>query len=107
MKDRPRPGWPSTGCAHGSGRWPERRLARSWCAAGPARPRTGPQHVACAPQPPTAVVSLDRTSMRPNPTSPQITADELLEWDGAARLLSGELGPDVGRQISMAKSNRP
>jgi hypothetical protein len=30
-----------------------------------------------------------------------------LEWDRAARLLSGEPGPDAGRQMSMAKSDRP
>jgi hypothetical protein len=30
-----------------------------------------------------------------------------LEWDGSARLLSGEPGSDAGRQMSMADSGWP
>src|SRR5215207_240666 len=78
MKDRPHPGWPSTGCAHGSAHWPGRPPARSWCAAGRAPAPIGPRRVACAPRPPAAAVSLDRTSMRPNPPHSQVTTDELL-----------------------------
>src|SRR6266540_414894 len=52
-----------------SARWPGRRPARSWYAAGRAPPPIAPRCVACAPGPPTAAVYLDRTSMRPNPTS--------------------------------------
>ena len=44
---------------------------------GPLTP-IGPLRVACAPRPPTAAVSLDRTSMRPNPPHSQVTTDELL-----------------------------
>src|SRR4029453_1409327 len=81
MKDRPHPGWPSTGCAHGSAHWPGRPPARSWCAAGRAPAPIGPRRGACAPRPPTAGVSPDRTSMRPNPPHSQVTTDELLAAD--------------------------
>src|SRR5215204_1295383 len=96
MKDRPHPGWPSTGCAHGSAHWPGRPPARSWCAAGRAPAPIGPRRVACAPRPPAAAVSLDRTSMRPNPPHSQVTTDELLvplaEKD-AVDLVAAEVDP--------------
>src|SRR5215212_693522 len=78
MKDRPRPGWPSTGCAHGSAHWPGRCPARSWCAAGRAPAPIGPRCVACAPRPPAAAVSLGPHEHETQPHIPQVTTDELL-----------------------------
>src|SRR4029434_1353540 len=84
MKGQPGPGWPSTGSAHESARWPGRRPARSWCAAGRAPLRLGPRRVACAPQPPTSVGPLEpHEDECPTPNT-QLKADELLVRDGWA-----------------------
>src|SRR6266536_1857257 len=75
---RPRPGWPSTGCAHGSARWPGRRPARSWCAAGHAPPPIAPRCVACAPRPPAGGGIPRPHQHETEPHISQVTTDELL-----------------------------
>src|SRR5215211_4849052 len=82
MQGRLRPGWPSTGCAHGSARWPGRRRARSWCAAGRAPLPIGPRCVACAPRPPAAAGFPRPHKHETEPRISQITTDEPLAARG-------------------------
>src|SRR5215218_3169496 len=55
-----------------------RRLARSCCGAGRARPRIGPRRVACAPLPPAAAGFPGPHEHEAEPHMPQVTTDELL-----------------------------